>query len=107
MQRTTNDVWIPSEHLANKYQDSHILTCLYAQVEPPVYVPADLSKMDLGTALASTGFDATVPTLFTMEGLIYYLPPSAARKLVKRITQLSAPGSKVSLAPLDVGWIEL
>eukprot|EP00983_Pelagomonas_calceolata_P088689 1157230-Pelagomonas_calceolata.AAC.6 len=64
-------------------------------VEPPVYVPADLSSMDLGIALASTGFDASVPTLFTVEGLIYYLPPAAARKLMKRIMQLSAPGSKV------------
>ncbi|KAF5840324.1 S-adenosyl-L-methionine-dependent methyltransferase [Dunaliella salina] len=63
-------------------------------VEPPVFVPADLSRMDLGTALASTGFDTSVPTLFTLEGLIYYLPPAAARKLMKRIMQLSAPGSK-------------
>lgn len=29
------------------------------------------------------------PALFTMEGLIYYLPPSAALALVARITQLA------------------
>ena len=75
---------------------------LHSQVEPPVYVPADLSQQDLGTALSSTGFDPSLPTLFTMEGLIYYLPPDAARKLMKRIMQLSAPGSKVCVCGVCV-----
>ncbi|KAL6747756.1 S-adenosyl-L-methionine-dependent methyltransferase [Haematococcus lacustris] len=61
----------------------------------PTYVAADLSVVDLGDALGPAGFNPAQPTLFTMEGLIYYLPPSAAQALMGRITQLSAPGSKV------------
>lgn len=40
-----------------------------------MYVAADLSRQGLGEALAATSFDPTQPTLFTVEGLIYYLPP--------------------------------
>jgi len=48
----------------------------------PVYMAADLSKDDLARLLTSsnddstagTGFDPSLPTLFTLEGLIYYLP---------------------------------
>lgn len=33
-----------------------------------MYVAADLSKVDLATALKGTGFDPSQPTLFTVEG---------------------------------------
>jgi O-methyltransferase involved in polyketide biosynthesis len=40
----------------------------------PVFVAADLGKVTLGQALQGTGFDPSQPTVFTCEGLIYYLP---------------------------------
>ncbi len=66
---------------------------LSQQGRKPVYVAADLSREDLTTVLQSTGFDASKPTLFTIEGLIYYLPEAAAHRLVESIGSLSAPGS--------------
>ena len=44
------------------------------QVPPPVFVAADLSSVTVAQALAGTNFDASSPTLFCIEGLIYYLP---------------------------------
>lgn len=40
----------------------------HLQGRRPVYVAADLSKVDLATALKGTGFDPSQPTLFTVEG---------------------------------------
>ena len=40
----------------------------------PTYIAADLGRVTLGQALAGSGFDASKQTLFTCEGLVYYLP---------------------------------
>ncbi|KAL6745676.1 S-adenosyl-L-methionine-dependent methyltransferase [Haematococcus lacustris] len=61
----------------------------------PTYVAADLSMVDLGAVLLPAGFNPTEPALFTVEGLLYYLPQEAALALMGRITQLACPGSKV------------
>ena len=49
-----------------------------AELPRPTYVAADLSKVTLDAALDGTGFSPSKRTLFTMEGLIYYLPPVRA-----------------------------
>ncbi|KAG1674926.1 hypothetical protein FOA52_014719 [Chlamydomonas sp. UWO 241] len=61
----------------------------------PVYAAADLSRVDLSVALEGTGFDPKLPTLFTIEGLIYYLPEAAAHRLVASVGRLAAPGSQL------------
>ncbi|KXZ54443.1 hypothetical protein GPECTOR_5g95 [Gonium pectorale] len=61
----------------------------------PTYVAADLSRTSLADALRGTGFDATQPTLFTVEGLIYYLPLAASVGLFAALSGLSAPGSRI------------
>lgn len=62
---------------------------------PPVYVAADLSRVDLATALAGCSFDPSQPALFTVEGLIYYLPQAAVEGLLASISRLSAPSSRL------------
>lgn len=45
-----------------------------AQHPRPTYVPADLSTSSLDTVLQrDAAFDSSLPTLFTIEGLVYYL----------------------------------
>ncbi|PNH09534.1 putative S-adenosyl-L-methionine-dependent methyltransferase [Tetrabaena socialis] len=61
----------------------------------PTYVGADLSRVPLAEALAGTGFDPTQPALFTVEGLIYYLPKEACAALFAAISDYSAPGSRL------------
>lgn len=74
----------------------------------PVFIGADLSKVSLDQALlepsyaaastagAAVGFDPTQPTLFTVEGLIYYLPTAAVRQLFASLLRVAAPGSRVA-----------
>ncbi|EFJ51321.1 hypothetical protein VOLCADRAFT_103570 [Volvox carteri f. nagariensis] len=61
----------------------------------PVYVAADLSRVPLADALSGTGFNPDRPTLFTVEGLIYYLPADACAALFRSLSGLSAPGSRI------------
>jgi methyltransferase (TIGR00027 family) len=58
-------------------------------------VPMDL-RLDWPKALRDAGFDASLPTAWLAEGLLMYLPADAQDRLFEQITELSAPGSRVS-----------
>lgn len=68
---------------------------------PPTFVAADLSVTDLEQALAESPataagarrFDPSQRTLFTAEGLLYYLPPAAVHALLASVSRCAAPGS--------------
>ncbi|KDE99244.1 methyltransferase [Mycolicibacterium aromaticivorans JS19b1 = JCM 16368] len=57
-----------------------------------VPIGVDLAD-DWPTALCSTGFDATTPTAWLIEGLLQYLDEHAVHRLFARIDAVSAPGS--------------
>jgi len=56
-------------------------------------VTADLSSLGWPAALARAGHDPRVPTVWVLEGLLYYLPSAAAEVLLQKTASLSAPGS--------------
>lgn len=80
-------------HCRKKQQLVHELFQPAHRYLRPQFIGADLSRMTLCQALANTGFDPAQATLFTVEGLIYYLPEPAVRQLFGSIAQLSAPNS--------------
>ena len=53
-------------------------------------------RNDWPIALLDNGFDPEQPTAWTAEGLLIYLPSEAQDLLFDRITELSAPGSRVA-----------
>jgi methyltransferase (TIGR00027 family) len=57
-------------------------------------VAIDLRE-DWPAALRDSGFDDTVPTAWSAEGLLMYLPPDAQDRLFDNITALSAAGSQL------------
>ena len=57
-----------------------------------VSVAVDLRE-DWPTALREAGFDASLPTVWSAEGLLRYLPAAAQDLLLERIDSLSASGS--------------
>ncbi|MHA0284901.1 class I SAM-dependent methyltransferase [Mycobacterium sp. C3-094] len=68
------------------------------QVEPSAdrrAVPIDL-RQDWPAALRDAGFDSNQPTAWLAEGLLMYLPSEAQDLLFERLTELSAPGSRVA-----------
>ncbi|MGV0872736.1 class I SAM-dependent methyltransferase [Mycolicibacterium sp. XJ879] len=58
-------------------------------------VAVDLRE-DWPQALRDNGFDPAQPTAWIAEGLLIYLPPEAQDLLFDRITELSAPGSRLA-----------
>ncbi|KAB7754561.1 S-adenosyl-L-methionine-dependent methyltransferase [Mycolicibacterium phlei DSM 43072] len=61
-----------------------------------VEVAVDL-RYDWPKALREAGFDATQPTAWLAEGLLMYLPAAAQDRLFELVTELSAPGSRLSV----------
>ena len=51
---------------------------------------------DWPAALCNSGFDHTKPAAWSAEGLLMYLPPEAQDRLFDKITELSAPGSRLA-----------
>ncbi|MFI2641828.1 class I SAM-dependent methyltransferase [Streptomyces sp. NPDC018610] len=60
-----------------------------------VPVPVDL-RADWAGALADAGFDASAPTAWLAEGLLFYLPPAAETHLIEAVDRLSAGGSALA-----------
>jgi methyltransferase (TIGR00027 family) len=58
-------------------------------------VAVDL-RDDWPQALKAAGFDVTLPTAWSAEGLLVYLPPEAQDRLFDDIATLSAPGSRLA-----------
>ena len=53
-------------------------------------------RQDWPAALTGAGFDPAAPTAWLAEGLLMYLPAEAQDRLFEQITELSAPGSRLS-----------
>ncbi|MEU7785793.1 SAM-dependent methyltransferase [Amycolatopsis sp. NPDC049159] len=60
-----------------------------------VVVPADLRE-DWATRLRGAGFDPAAPTAWLAEGLLMYLTPEEAERLLTTVGELSAPGSRIA-----------
>eukprot|EP01025_Chloroclados_australasicus_P023684 TRINITY_DN2396_c0_g1_i4.p1 TRINITY_DN2396_c0_g1~~TRINITY_DN2396_c0_g1_i4.p1 ORF type:complete len:400 (-),score=58.39 TRINITY_DN2396_c0_g1_i4:3780-4979(-) len=92
---------------ASKKKQAMVNKLLSADRFPrPEYVAADLSKASLEDALESTSFDPTQRTLFTIEGLIYYLPEEAVKNLFLGLEAVAAPGSRIFFDFLHKGCLE-
>jgi len=59
-------------------------------------VAVDL-RDDWPAALAAAGHDPALPTAWIAEGLLIYLPQDDVQRLLERIGELSAPGSRMGL----------
>lgn len=60
-----------------------------------VPVPMDL-RADWADALPRVGFDPAAPSVWLVEGLLFYLPPAAETYLIDTVEGLSAGGSALA-----------
>ena len=64
-------------------------------------VAVDLRE-NWSAALVEAGFDPKLPTAWSAEGLLVYLPPDAQDRLFDNIVALSAPGSRIATEHMDL-----
>ncbi|WP_264991394.1 class I SAM-dependent methyltransferase, partial [Mycobacterium kiyosense] len=64
-----------------------------------VAVAVDL-RQDWPKALRDSGFDPSLPSAWSVEGLLMYLPAAAQDLLFERIHSLAAPGSRLAVEGL-------
>lgn len=61
----------------------------------------------VGLALASAGLDPALPTMWILEGLLEYLPPSAHQPLFHMASERGgAAGSRLAMQVLEPSWAE-
>ncbi|XKK62244.1 class I SAM-dependent methyltransferase [Streptomyces sp. ARC32] len=53
-------------------------------------------RADWAGALTAAGFDPAIPTVWLVEGLLFYLPHAAETALIDTVDRLSAPGSALA-----------
>ncbi|CQD10817.1 methyltransferase, putative, family protein [Mycobacterium europaeum] len=70
-----------------------------------VTVPVDL-RHDWPAALRQAGFDPSLPSVWSAEGLMPYLPAAAQELLFDRVHQLTAPGSRVAVEALGPKFLD-
>ena len=58
-------------------------------------VPVDFERQNLGDGLARSSFDASQPSFFAWQGVIYYLTASAIADTLQHLAECSAPGSEL------------
>ncbi|MFE5702226.1 class I SAM-dependent methyltransferase [Rhodococcus koreensis] len=73
---------------------------------PVIDVAADLLADDWGTHLVAAGFDATLPTAWVVEGVFIYFTTDQNAQIMKQLTQLSAPGSRLLAVHFGIGSLE-
>ena len=61
-----------------------------------VHVPVDL-RHDWPAALRQAGFDASLPSAWSAEGLLPFLPAAAQELLFERVHALAAAGSRIAV----------
>ncbi len=59
-------------------------------------VGVDLLGPDWADALLAAGYRPDQPSLWLLEGLLYYLTEDQTRQLVSRVADLTAPGSRIA-----------
>jgi methyltransferase (TIGR00027 family) len=70
-----------------------------------IAIAVDLRE-DWVRALRDAGFDEHSPTAWIVEGLLVYLDEDAVDRLLREITSLSAPGSRMGITASSKGSID-
>ncbi|WP_326685478.1 class I SAM-dependent methyltransferase [Streptomyces microflavus] len=92
------------EVLAFKHQVLDSLSAAPKAARVPV--PMDL-RADWAGALPGAGFDPAAPSVWLVEGLLFYLPPAAETYLIDTVDRLSTAGSALAFeVKLDKDLLE-
>ena len=61
-----------------------------------IVVPADMVAEDWTAALSAAGYDHTVPSVWLLEGLLYYIPEHDVHRILRDVAGVTAAGSRIA-----------
>ncbi|HMI84024.1 MAG TPA: class I SAM-dependent methyltransferase [Polyangiaceae bacterium] len=83
------------DHPDTQRRKTEIVRRIFGRLPEHVrYLPLDATRGDL-RQLPERGFERSSPTVFALEGFLWYMPPDVARAILQAIAELAAPGSEV------------
>jgi methyltransferase (TIGR00027 family) len=94
--------WFEVDHPATQPDKQRRMSAVAPDAGGITFVPVDLLRDDVGTALANAGHDASQPSLFICEGLFTYLPNAVVSSLCARLRAVAAPRSVLVASVLVV-----
>jgi methyltransferase (TIGR00027 family) len=59
-------------------------------------IATDLTSPDWETDLVAAGYDPSTPSIWLLEGLLYYIPQDQAHRILGRVAALQSPGSRIA-----------
>jgi methyltransferase (TIGR00027 family) len=70
-------------------------------------VAADLVDADWEAGLLAAGYDPAVPSVWLLEGLLYYLPEADVSRVLAKVRTLTAPGSRIAADVVNAAALTL
>lgn len=89
------------DHPATQDIKRHALENFQQETQNIQFVSVDLTQKTISEALADTGFNPSIPTVFVIEGVLMYLTEDDVKKTISHCVSMSAQNSRLILTFLE------
>jgi methyltransferase (TIGR00027 family) len=90
--------WFEVDHPATQRDKLERLERLGIAASHVRFVEADFTQDPVADRLRAAGLEASVPSLFLLEGVAVYLEPAVLETVLEQFRQVAAPGSRLALS---------
>jgi methyltransferase (TIGR00027 family) len=90
--------WFEVDHPATQRDKLARLERLGVAAPHIRFVEADFTRDPVADRLRAAGLEASVPSLFLLEGVAVYLEPAVLETVLEQFRQVAAPGSRLTIS---------
>src|SRR5580693_3270381 len=90
--------WFEVDHPATQRDKLERLERLGIDASRVRFVEADFTRDPVADRLRAAGLEASVPSLFLLEGVAVYLEPGVLETVLEQFRQVAAPGSRLAIS---------
>ncbi len=96
--RTPGVRFLELDHPATQADKRRLLADLGGRTDDIAYAAADFTVDDIEAALVAAGHDASVASLFVVEGLLIYLDVDVIERLLRSLRARATPDSRLAVS---------
>ena len=90
--------WFEVDHPATQRDKLERLARLGIAASQVRFVEADFTRDQVADRLRAAGLEATLPSLFLLEGIAVYLESAVLETVLEQFRQVAAPGSRLAIS---------